>query len=125
MKTFTEVDRTKDRLVHPNYDFITGEPDGLIGESGIIEVKCPNSNNHFKNLLYGAQIDDYKYQIQGYLWLTDRFWCDFVSYDPRFPDKYQLSIHRIEQDGEIISELEARCVDFWNELVLPLMEKVR
>ncbi|MDR9419476.1 lambda exonuclease family protein [Gracilimonas sp.] len=114
----------KSRIEHPEYDFISGEPDGLIGTDGIIEVKCPNSNNHFKNLLNGEQITQYRYQIQGYLWLTERKWCDFVSFDPRYPDKYQLSVNRVVRDDAMIEELEERCIDFWNELVLPIRDKI-
>lgn len=112
------------RITHPDYDYISGEPDGLVGDNGLIEVKCPNESNHFKNLLNGEQISQYMYQIQGYMWLTEREWCDFVSYQPNYPEKYQLSINRVVRDDDIISELEQRCVQFWNELVLPLKEKV-
>jgi hypothetical protein len=58
------------------------------------------------------------------MWLTDRKWCDFVSYNPNYPERYQLSVNRVVRDDETIAELEERCVSFWNEIVLPLMEKV-
>ena len=112
------------RIRHPKYEFISGEPDGLVGEHGLIEVKSPNEANHFKNLLNGEQIAQYIYQIQGYLWLTDRSWCDFVSFNPNYPEKYQLSINRVMRDDDIILELEERCVMFWNEIVLPIKEQV-
>lgn len=114
----------KERYYHHEYDFISGEPDGLVGEDGIIEVKCPNSANHFKNLLEGQQIEQYKWQIQGYMWLLDREWCDFCSYNPDYPDKYELSINRVVRDDKMIAELESRCVEFWNDIVLPLKKRV-
>jgi len=113
-----------ERIFHPEYDFISGEPDGLVGNDGIIEIKCPNSNNHFDNLISGKQIDKYMPQMQGYLWITGRQWCDFVSYDPRFPEKHQLSVYRIERDDEFILTLEEKCVKFWNEIVIPLKNKM-
>jgi len=122
---FTEVDYTKDRVLHPKYEYISGEPDGLVGEDGIIEIKCPNLTNHFKNLLNGEQISQYMYQIQGYLWLTDRQWCDFCSFRPDYPEKYRLSVNRVVRDQDMIDSLEQRCVLFWNELVLPKLEQVR
>lgn len=122
-ETMIEV-TAKERLVHPEYDFISGEPDGFIGLDGLIEVKCPNEANHFKNLLNGEQLTQYQWQIQGYLWLTERSWCDFVSYSPLYPEKYMLSVNRVVRDDDMISELETRCVEFWNELVLPIYEKV-
>jgi len=53
---FVEVERNV-RKFHPEYDFVSGETDGLVGEDGLIEVKCPSSANHLKNLLYGEQLD--------------------------------------------------------------------
>lgn len=102
------------RIEHPNYDYISGEPDGLVGTDGIIEVKCPwNSKNHLGNLMEADQLSIYQWQIQGYLWITERDWCDFVSFDPRFPAKYQLSVNRVVRDNGMIGELEDRCIEFW------------
>lgn len=102
------------RLTHPEHDFISGEPDGLVGSDGIIEVKCPwNSKNHLGNLIEAEQLHIYQWQIQGYLWITGRKWCDFVSFDPRFPKKYQLSVNRVVRDDGMISDLEGRCINFW------------
>lgn len=114
----------KSRIIHEDYEYISGEPDGLVGEDGIIEVKCPNSSNHFKNLLNAEQVTQYRWQIQGYLWLTGRKWCDFVSYDPRYPEKYQISINRVVRDDDMISQLEDRCQLFWSDLVQPLIQKL-
>lgn len=119
----TEV-HEKARFTHPEYDFISGEPDGLIADDGLIEVKCPNSSNHFKNLRDGEQIDKYIYQMQGYMWITGRVWCDFVSYDPRYPEKYQLYVETVERDQKIIDTLEERCIEFWNELVIPIKKEM-
>ncbi len=85
-------------------EFIGGTPDGFIGEDGLIEVKCPfNGANHLKSLLEGVVYNsDYVYQMQGYLWVTDRKWCDFVTYDPDLIDGLQLNIIRVPRDEEII-----------------------
>jgi hypothetical protein len=120
VKVYAKEGSEKARIFHPTHDFISGEPDGLIGKDGVLEVKCPNKNNHFKNLMEGKQLDDYKYQIQGYLWLTNRKWCDFISFNPLYPKKYQLAQYRVERDDAMIKELEERCILFWNELVLPI-----
>lgn len=112
------------RKIHDTHDFISGETDGLVGETGCIEIKSPNEANHFKNLLDGKQINQYKYQIQGYMWLYNREWCDFVSYNPHYPERYQLSINRVVRDDKIISDLNERCVSFWNDIVLPLKQQI-
>ena len=113
------------RQYHPEYDFISGEVDGLVGDDGIIEIKCPSSANHLKNLFYGEQLENYKYQIQGYLWIFGREWCDFISYDPRFKEeKHAISIHAVERDQAMIDLIEERCLEFWNELVLPKLNRL-
>ena len=122
---FAIVHGRKKRIVHSDLDYVSGEPDGLVGDDGIIEIKCPNASNHFKNLRSGSQIEDYKWQIQGYLWLTDRKWCDFVSFHPLQPEQFQLSVNRAVRDQEMIDQLAERCVEFWNELVMPIYKEVR
>ncbi len=125
VEKMVSVDYTKDRVLHPEYEYISGEPDGLVGEEGIIEIKCPNPSNHFKNLLSGEQISQYMYQIQGYMWLTEREWCDFISFRDDYPQKYRISINRVLRDESIINQLEERCILFWNDLVLPKLEQVK
>lgn len=90
--------------------FTGGSPDGLIAETGMIEIKCPyNSGVHAKNLInskntaldFKANYKEYYWQVQSNLMVTGRAWCDFVSYDPRFPEKMNLAIikvHRNEYD---------------------------
>jgi hypothetical protein len=115
----------EDRITAQEFAFVSGLPDGLVGADGIIEVKCPNLRNHLDNLMEGAQIAQYMYQMQGYLWLTGRKWCDFVSYHPAeaygfngeviatCPEHLQLSIQRVERDEEIIASIIARIEPFW------------
>lgn len=92
----------------PKGEWIGGTPDGFVGKDGIIEVKCPwNGGNHLKTLLTNEIYNtDYIYQIQGYLWITERKWCDFITYDPDLIDELQLSITRIERDESIIDGIK-------------------
>lgn len=113
-----------ERIVHQVHNFVSGEPDGLIGSEAIIEVKCPyNSINHLANIRNGEQIEQYMYQIQGYLWLTGRQLCYFISYDPRFPDPYKINIRTVNRNQDMIDELEKRAVEF-NELINKIMEEL-
>lgn len=87
------------------YDsYIGGTPDGYIGEEGLIEVKCPwNGGNHLRSLCEGTIYnDEYLYQIQGYLWMTGRSWCDFVTYDPDLIESLQINIIRVYRDEVVI-----------------------
>lgn len=58
-------------------------PDGLVGEHGLVEIKCPIISTHIGYLLAGEEVPtDYFQQVQGQLLVTGRKWCDFVSYYP-------------------------------------------
>lgn len=116
MENFATITRVESPIHHPEYEYICGTMDGLVSLDGIIEVKCPfNPLNHWKNMLYASQYEkQYKWQIQGYLWITGREWCDFVSFHPdeAWGDN-KLFTHRILRDQEIINQLEERLPLFW------------
>lgn len=74
----------------PYKDYFGGSPDGLVGDDGLIEIKCPyNGSIHVMYMLLEGQEDlkrvkrDYYAQIQGNFIVTGRKWCDFISFDPR------------------------------------------
>jgi len=89
-------------------DWLGGTPDGFVGTDGLIEVKCPfNGGNHLKSMLEGVIYnEDYLYQMQSYLLITNRKWCDFVTYDPDLIESLQLNIIRVERDEEIIEGIK-------------------
>ena len=96
-------------------DDIGGSPDGLVGESGIIEIKCPLSSTHVTNILNNRMPSEYKPQVQGLLWITGRQWCDFVSYDPRVIAR-PMFVVRVERDAEYIANLAGQTALFVKEL---------
>lgn len=102
-----------------------GTPDGLVGDDGIIEVKCPfNPANHVEAFIEEKVPKQYIFQIQGNLMVTDRKWCDFISYDPRVTeDHLQLFIHRVERDEEIIQAIQDRIIQV-AEKIKELTEKL-
>lgn len=91
-------------------------PDGLIGDDGLVEIKCPITATHIDTLLGQSVPGRYVTQMQWQMACTGRKWCDFVSYDPRMPEKMQLFIKRIDRDNAAIAELEREVVNFINEL---------
>lgn len=56
-------------------------PDRLVGEYGLLEIKCPRPENHASYVLNGFD-DAYFLQVQGQLLVTGRQWCDRYSYCP-------------------------------------------
>ncbi len=103
-------------VLHPSIEDSIASPDGLVGDVGLIEIKCPNSATHIETLL-GAEIDGkYVKQMQWQMACTGRAWCDFVSFDPRLPGEMQMSVARVMRDDAMIRELEAETIKFLAEL---------
>jgi putative phage-type endonuclease len=102
--------------LHPTIPWLGVSPDRLIGDDGLIEIKCPNTSTHLGYLFDGKVPADYYKQIQCQLWVTGRQWCDFVSYDPRLPKRNQLLIVRTERDESLIKEMETETVKFLGEI---------
>jgi len=101
---------------------IGGSPDGLVGEEGIIETKCPLSSTHIANIINNKMPPEYKPQVQGLLWVTGRQWCDFISYDYRLV-AHPLHVVRVERDPEYIKELAGKVGLFVKELK-DIVEKI-
>ena len=91
--------------IHETNDRFGCSPDGLVGEDGLLEIKCPSSHNHLLYMRDGPS-KDYIMQMQWQMFVTNRKWCDFVSYDPRMPANKVACIHRIHRDNRMIGELE-------------------
>jgi putative phage-type endonuclease len=87
-------------------------PDGLIGEDGLLEIKCPNTATHIDSLKAQDVPKLYYWQVMGQLWVTGRKWCDFVSFDPRMPANAQLFIKRVVRDEAAITDLEEAIRNF-------------
>ena len=101
---------------HPHIADFGASPDGLVGEDGLVEIKCPNTATHLDTLL-GAEIDArYVTQMQVQMACTGRKWCDFVSFDPRLPGDMQLHIRRVEWDVDTGIKIEQAVTDFLGEV---------
>jgi len=113
---------------HPTIINFGCSPDGLVGDDGLIEIKCPNTATHIDYVMQDKVPTKYIPQIQCQLAVTGRKWCDFVSFDPRLPDGLQILIVRLERDDEYIEKLEARVIKFLDEVnsaVNGLKEKMK
>lgn len=93
-------------------------PDGLVGKSGMTEYKCPQPKTHLEYLKLeaGKCPSTYRWQIQGQLWVAERDWCDFVSYNPDFPESARMAVRRVYRDDKAIKELEAEIVKFLEDV---------
>ena len=92
-------------------------PDGLVGDNGGIEIKCPNTTTHFETLLHDKVKTDYIYQMQINMFVWGRAWWDFVSYDPRLPQEMSIKIIRHELDQSIVADLIDAAVEAEDQII--------
>lgn len=104
-------------------DYFGVSPDGLVGDDGLLEIKCPKTTTQLARFLKCEFPSEYKAQVQGQLFASGRKWCDFVSFDPRISGPAQYFCIRVERDENYIAELEMKINEFSNELN-ELMEKL-
>ncbi len=98
-------------------EFVGVSPDGLVGNDGLLEIKCPNTETQIKRFLDNTGLPkDYESQVQGQLWVTGRKWCDFVSFDPRIDVDASYIQTRVYRDEEYIAELEKKVSIFVEEM---------
>ncbi len=101
---------------HPRIEMSGASPDGLVGDDGVVEFKCPNTSTHIDTLRGGIIPKGYRDQILWEMACTGRQWCDFVSYDPRLPESMSLHIRRVPLDTERLAEVEREVIAFLAEV---------
>lgn len=92
--------------IHPTIDRAGASPDGLVGNSGLVEIKCPKVATHLAYLIAGVVPAGYKNQMMWQMACCDRDWCDFVSFRPDLPEHLQLFLIRFHRDQKEIDKLE-------------------
>ena len=101
---------------HPTIKMAGASPDGLVGDNGLLEIKCPNTATHIETLLSESVPTKYYTQMQFQMACTGRQWCDFVSFDNRLPTELQLFVKRVPRDSMYIRLMEDEIVQFITEL---------
>lgn len=100
-------------------DGLTGcSPDGLVGDDGGIEIKCPSPKVHMKYLL-GIDDPADDTQVQGNLWITGREWWDVISFCPGNEAVRGLPpvVLRKYRDEDYIADIEAAVNQFLAEML--------
>lgn len=117
-----------DQIAFIDHPIIAGfgcSPDGIVASDGLIEIKCPNSATHWSYIKANEPPNKYFIQMQAQMSVTGAKWCDFVSFDPRMPERSQLLVVRVMRDPEYIVYMEAEISTFLKEVEkeVQLMEK--
>lgn len=104
---------------HPTIKMTGASPDGLVGEKGLVEIKCPNTATHLSTVRCGKIPAKYITQMMWQMACTGREWCDFISYDPRICgelEPLQMFVQRVDRDDDLIANIETEVAKFLDEL---------
>jgi len=109
---------------HPIIKNSGASPDGAVNAeedgkyAGLIEIKCPIETTHTNTLMSKSVPSKYIPQIQWQMASVSPNvkWCDFISYNPNFPDTMQLFVARVDRDDTYIGELETEVLKFLDEV---------
>ena len=99
---------------HPSIKEAGASPDGLVGEDGLIEIKCLNIKNHNEIVKKQTLPKQYNLQIQFQLACTKRAWCDFVAYHPE--SDHSLYVKRVLPDVDLIKNIHEKAIIFVGEV---------
>lgn len=96
--------------------------DGIVGDSGTIEIKSRDNKKHY-DLLDKEKIDSGTiWQIQMGLFVSEREWCDFISYNPNFR-KNSLFVKRVYRDDVALKKIEQGIKDGTHLIEVELCKK--
>lgn len=107
---------------HQKIEQSHASPDGLIGEDGMLEIKCPQPAAHLEALLGQKIPEKYVTQMMWQMACSGRQWVDYVSYSPAFPENMRLFVKRLPRDDKRIAELESEIAAFLLEMAVKLSE---
>ena len=93
-------------------DAYGGSPDGLVGDDGLLEIKCPAPETLIAYHANGEMPPQYKPQVQGLLLISGRAWCDFYVFHPELTPFFQ----RIDPDTNYQAKIA--------EALLALLEEI-
>jgi putative phage-type endonuclease len=101
---------------HKYHQWIGISPDGLTSDNGLIEIKCPLTRTHFEYIERNVLPSEYRYQVQGQLFVSERSYCDFTSYVPGM----KAFIIRVYPDLNLFHDFENRL----DVLMVQVLEKI-
>jgi len=119
-------------VIHPRLSYLIASPDGLMGETGALEIKVPLLSTHMDNLIEDKIPDQYLPQMYTVMAVCEREWIDFVSYCPKdpddderlmLPDDLRLFIKRLYADQDKFREIEEAATATFEE-ALALVKKL-
>ncbi len=106
-------------FITDNQKWFGASPDRMVGDDGLLEIKCPKDSTHVGYLLGGSSVlDAYRVQAMGQLWISGRAWTDVLSFHPEMPE----ALIRTERDEVFIALLEEAVLEFSAKLEAKSLE---
>lgn len=96
-------------------------PDSFVGEDGLVSIKCPSDAVHWEYLRTSKVPSDYVKQVIHEFWITGRTWCDWLSFNPNFPEPLQAKLVRIVRDEPTVADYDAKARAFLAEVDAEVM----
>lgn len=104
-------------VLHSVLPLFGASSDGLVGDDGLIQIKCPNTSTHLGWMREGTVPLEHMPQMIAEMDCYNRGWCDFVSFDPRLPADLRLFIPpRFSLEDNLIECLRREVVGFNAEI---------
>ena len=103
-------------IKHPTIKWFGASPDGLVNDDGGLEIKCPHTSEHLRNITTEEIKDEYIAQMYAGMLCTGRKWWDFVSFDPRIGGDLALWVCRIELQDQLADYYLEEAEKFTTEL---------
>lgn len=100
-------------ITNDKLGFLIGfSPDFLVGDDGLIEVKSRKQSIHIKNIMEDIAEKKTMIQIQVGLFVSERKWCDFISYSGGLP----MFVKRVEVDDKYQEAIKQSAIGFENRV---------
>lgn len=100
-------------ITNDKWGFVLGySPDGMVGDDGLIEVKGRRQKYQIETIINGTMPDEYKIQVQTGLLVSERKWCDFIS----FCGGMNMITIRIEADKAVQDAIVAAAKTFHEKM---------
>ena len=113
--------------LHPEWDWFGCSADGLCGEDGGVELKCPTELVHDSYCQdVSVMAREYRWQcIAGLICFPERAWWDLASFGPHFPDPWKLVKHRFHRAelAEEIAAVEKEALEFNFQIELEIARR--
>ncbi len=106
-------------ITNDRWGFTLGfSPDGLVGDDGLIECKSRRQKFQVETIISQTVPAEFMIQIQTELLVSERAWCDFISYCGGMP----MVTIRVEPDPTIQAVIIAAAAGFEDRLQARLVE---